>query len=340
MTRLPPAILAKKSGVPILAGSDEAIASVEEARQIAEKLGYPVILKAAHGGGGRGMRVVNNADELAPNLEQAQREAAAAFGSARRLRREVHPPRTAHRGAIARRPARQPGPSVRARLLGAATASEGRRNRARTEPRRPTCDDRSATRRSAIGRAVDYENAGTVEFLVDADTGEFYFIEVNPRIQVEHTVTEEVTGDRHRASAQILIAQGRPLSDPEIGLSAQEDSPHQRLCDPVPRDDRRSRQPLSARLRADHALPLGQRHGHSARCRHRLFRRGGHAVLRLAAGQGDVPAAGRFVDAARRMERCLQEFRVRGVKTNIPFLINLVTHPDISGRRMHDAVHR
>ena len=116
----------------------------------------------------------------------------------------------------------------------------------------------------------NYENAGTVEFLVDADTGKFYFIEVNPRIQVEHTVTEAVTGV-DIVKCQILVAEGRQLADPEIGLGSQADVRTLRLCPAVPRDDRRSREPVSARLRPDRALSLGRRHGHSARRAARRF---------------------------------------------------------------------
>ena len=183
----------------------------------------------------------------------------------------------------------------------------------------------------AVGRAVRLDNAGTVEFLVDADTGEFYFIEVNPRIQVEHTVTEEVTG-YDIVKSQILIAQGRPLSDPEIGLGAQ---------DNVRVHGLRLQCRVTTEDPANNFIPDYGRLSH--------YRSASGMGIRLDAGTAfsgavitpfydsllvKVTAHGlRFVDAARRMERCLQEFRVRGVKTNIPFLINLVTHPDfLAGR--------
>ena len=172
---------------------------------------------------------------------------------------------------------------------------------------------------------MQYENAGTVEFLVDADTLKFYFIEVNPRIQVEHTVTEVVTGV-DIVKCQILLAEGRPLSDSEIGLGSQQNVRTYGFA-------------LQCRVTTEDAdnrfLPDYGRISH--------YRSSGGFGLRLDAGTAfsgamvtpfydsllvKVTAWGpRFVDAARRMERGLQEFRIRGVKTNIPFLINLVTHP-------------
>src|SRR5437868_3613746 len=176
----------------------------------------------------------------------------------------------------------------------------------------------------AIGRAVRLDNASTVEFLLDVDTGEFYFIEVNPRIQVEHTVTEEVTGF-DLVKSQILVAQGLPLSDPEIGLGDQANvNPHgfALQCRVTTEDPSNNFIPDYGRITA--------------------YRSASGLGIRLDAGSAfngavvtpfydsllvKVTAHGlRFLDAARRMERCLQEFRVRGVKTNIPFLINLVQH--------------
>src|SRR5205085_9441212 len=177
----------------------------------------------------------------------------------------------------------------------------------------------------AIGRAVRLDNAGTVEFLLDADAGEFYFIEVNPRIQVEHTVTEVITG-YDIVKCQLLVAEGRPLSDPEIGLGSQEavqPRGYAFQCRVTTEDP------------ANNFVPDYGRIAH--------YRSASGLGIRLDAGTAfggavispfydsllvKVTASGlRFLDAARRMERCLQEFRVRGVKTNIPFLLNLITHP-------------
>jgi pyruvate carboxylase len=178
----------------------------------------------------------------------------------------------------------------------------------------------------AVGRAVGLDNAGTVEFLVDADGGDFWFIEVNPRIQVEHTVTEEVTG-YDVVKCQLLIAQGRALDDPEIGLgdqSAVRTHGFALQCRVTTEDPANTFLPDYGRLSN--------------------YRSASGMGIRLDAGSAftgavitpfydsllvKVTAHGlRFVDAARRMGRSLREFRVRGVKTNIPFLLNLVAHPD------------
>src|SRR5215471_6735260 len=316
--------IANQAKVPILGGSSAPVSGIDEAHSVAAKIGYPVILKAAHGGGGRGMRVVNTPDELAGNLETAQREAAAAFGNgdvfiekfiqrARHIEVQllgdlhgnlVHlyerdcSVQRRHQKVVEIAPAPNLDPQLRQKLCDAALA---------------------------IGRTVRYENAGTVEFLVDADTGEFYFIEVNPRIQVEHTVTEEVTGV-DIVKSQILIAQGHKLSDPEIGLAKQEDvrtTGFALQCRVTTEDPENRFVPDYGRIMA--------------------YRSASGMGIRLDAGTAfsgavvtpyydsllvKVSARGRrFKDACTRMERCLSEFRVRGVKTNIPFLINLVTHP-------------
>ncbi len=316
--------IAAKANVPILGGSAKAVSSLKEAEAAAGKLGYPIMLKAAHGGGGRGMRVVNSADELAPMLDVAQREATAAFGSGdifleKYVRRARHievqllgdlhgnlvhlferdcSVQRRHQKVVEVAPAVNLDPNLRKKLCDAALA---------------------------IGRAVRYESAGTVEFLVDADTGEHFFIEVNPRIQVEHTVTEEVTGV-DIVKSQILIAQGHKLDDPEIGLASQDDvrtTGYALQCRVTTEDPENRFVPDYGRISA--------------------YRSASGMGIRLDAGTAfsgavvtpyydsllvKVTARGRrFKDATLRMERCLQEFRVRGVKTNVPFLINLVTHP-------------
>ncbi len=177
-----------------------------------------------------------------------------------------------------------------------------------------------------IGRKVNYQNAGTVEFLLDTDTDKFYFIEVNPRIQVEHTVTEAVTGV-DIVQCQILVAQGKRLDGPEIDLASQAaitTRGYAIQCRVTTEDPEN-------RFLPDYGRITG-------------YRSAGGTGVRLDGGTAFSGAmvtpfydsllvkvtawARQFPDAARRMERCLQEFRVRGVKTNLPFLINLVTHPD------------
>ena len=192
--------------------------------------------------------------------------------------------------------------------------------------------------RCGSARAVNYVAAGTVEFLVDSETGKFYFIEVNPRIQVEHTVTEVVTGV-DIVKCQILVSQGLPLDHPDIGLGSQADIHTQGYA-------------IQCRVTTEDAenrfLPDYGRIVH--------YRSTGGTGVRLDAGTAfsgavvtpfydsllvKVIASGRrFVDAARRMERALQEFRIRGVKTNIPFLLNLITNPKFIAGGFTTQVHR
>jgi pyruvate carboxylase len=322
--------LAARAGVPILAGSPKPVTSLADAKKIAGELGYPVILKAAHGGGGRGMRVVRGEEELAVALESAQRESKTAFGSAS-VFVEKFIQRARH---------------IEVQLLGdlhgnlvhlfERDCSVQRRHQKVVEVApapnlAPALRDAICEAAISIGRAARYENAGTVEFLVDADTGRFYFIEVNPRIQVEHTVTEEITGiDIVRR--QIRVAEGFKLGDPEIGLGDQKAIRSMGTaiqCRVTTEDPENRFLPDYGRITA--------------------YRSASGLGIRLDAGSAfsgavvtpyfdsllvKVTARGLTLDeAAGHVERCLQEFRVRGVKTNIPFLINLVTHPEfLAGR--------
>ncbi len=317
--------LAGRAGVPILAGSPKPLTSLADAKKIAHDLGYPVILKAAHGGGGRGMRVVRGEEELAVALESAQRESTSAFGSASvfvekfiqrarhievQLLGDLHgnlvhlherdcSVQRRHQKVVEVAPAPNLEPSLREAICNAALA---------------------------IGRTARYENAGTVEFLVDADTGRYYFIEVNPRIQVEHTVTEEITGvDIVRR--QIRVAEGFELAAPEVGLGDQTEIRSMGTaiqCRVTTEDPENRFLPDYGRITA--------------------YRSASGMGIRLDAGSAfsgavvtpyfdsllvKVTARGlTLAEAAGHVERCLQEFRVRGVKTNIPFLINLVTRPE------------
>jgi pyruvate carboxylase len=316
--------IAQEAGVPVLGGSDAPIKDAAEARKLAAKLGFPVIVKASMGGGGRGMRVALAADQLDEAVSQAQREAGSAFGIPdvfleKYIRRARHLEvqllgdahgnlvhlferdcslQRRHQKVVEMAPALNLDPGSRQRLLDAALA---------------------------VGRAVKLDNASTVEFLFDVDAGDFYFIEVNPRIQVEHTVTEVVTGF-DLVKSQILVAEGTPLWDEEIGLESQAKVTthgHAVQCRVTTEDP------------ANRFIPDYGRLTH--------YRSASGLGIRLDAGTAfsgavitpfydsllvKVTAHGlRFVDAARHMERCLQEFRVRGVKTNIPFLLNLLNHP-------------
>ena len=178
---------------------------------LAEEIGYPVIIKASAGGGGRGMRVVRDASELEANLAQAQTEAGAAFSCADVYIEKFIEAPAAHRVPGDRRSARKRGSARRARVLHPAPAPEADRRSAIAGRQRRSCATRrSKTLREAM-RAIGYTNAGTVEFLMD-EKGKLYFIEVNARIQVEHPVTEAITGV-DLVKSQILIAAGAKLPD-------------------------------------------------------------------------------------------------------------------------------
>jgi len=316
--------IAQKVGVPVLEGSAHAVNSLEEAIETARQMSYPIMLKASKGGGGRGMRVVEQESELATILEQAQREAKNAFGSdevfleklvgkARHL--EVQILGDQHGNLI---------------HLHERDCSVQRRHQKVVElAPAPNLDRKIVSQLHeaalAIGKDVGYHCAGTVEFLYDTEAKKFYFIEDNPSIQVEHTVTEEVTGiDLVRA--QILVSQGEKLGDETLGLPLQKDV-----------------QVVGAAIqcRVTTEDPSNQFRPDYGRITH--YRSAGGMGIRLDAGSAysgavvnpfydsllvKVTTRGRNLnEAAGRMERCLQEFRIRGVKTNIPFLISLITHP-------------
>src|ERR1700733_5228167 len=200
----------KEHGVPILPGSEGVLASAEEAVETANKIGYPVILKASAGGGGRGMRIVNSAEELPALLEQAQQEAGASFSSADvYLEKFIGAPRHIEFQLLA-------DEHGTVEILGERECSIQRRHQKLLEESpSPALSDKVRKRvvaklKEAI-KAIGYSNAGTVEFLMD-EKGDLYFIEVNARIQVEHPVTEMVTGI-DLVKAQIRIAGGEKLAD-------------------------------------------------------------------------------------------------------------------------------
>ncbi len=211
--------IAIKCEVPIIPGVDHAVKSEEEVMNIAEKVGYPIMLKASNGGGGRGMRIVNSAVEMPKEFEEARNEAKKAFGDdkifiEKYLRNPKH---------------------IEVQILGDKYGNivhlfdrdcSVQRRHQKVVEYAPASTISMKTREKIfadavkIARYVGYKNAGTLEFLVDADEN-YYFIEMNPRIQVEHTVTEEITGI-DIVQAQILIEEGYPLNSPEINIPSQE----------------------------------------------------------------------------------------------------------------------
>lgn len=323
MSRMGDKVEARKSaiaaGVKVVPGLDVPIGHVDEAVDFCKKHGLPVIFKAAYGGGGKGMRVVKNFEELEENFRRAQSEAKAAFGNgAMFIERFIERPRhievqlmgdehgnvvhlydrdcsiqRRHQKVVEIAPAPNLDPTVRANI--AADALK-------------------------IARFVNYQGAGTAEFLVDQQ-GRHYFIEVNARLQVEHTVTEEVTGV-DLVQTQIKVAEGATLG--ELGLEQDKIHAHgySLQCRVTTEDPARDFAPDTGRIE--------------------VFRSGEGFGIRLdgaAAFTGAqispyydsllvkvIATSKSLRQSALKMDRALKEFRVRGVKTNIPFLLNVLEH--------------
>lgn len=313
--------VALRLGVPTLPGTDRPIEDRAEALKLARKIGFPLIIKAAFGGGGRGMRVVEKAADLADLLDEARSEAERAFGNAavfleKYIRRAKHLEVQVlgdHHGSVLH--------------LHERDCSVQRRHQKVVEVA-PSVDLDDGIRQALcasaarLAREVGYDNAGTVEFLYDLDGKEWFFIEMNPRIQVEHTVTEMITGvDLVRS--QILVAQGHRLESAEIGLPSQDQIPRNGFavqCRVTTEDPENKFTPDYGRILT--------------------YRSSAGMGIRLDGGMGDagavitpfydsllvkVTAWGQtFPLALQRMDRALREFRIRGVKTNIPFLENVI----------------
>jgi len=317
--------LAVEAGVPVVPGVDRALTSHAAVRKAAAQVGYPLIIKAAFGGGGRGMRVVQSADELIARFDEASREAAAAFGNgAVFVERFIGRPRHIEVQILAD----QHGNVIH---LYERDCSVQRRHQKVVEVAPavsldPDVRDAICSAAVRLMEAAGYANAGTVEFLLDSETNEWFFIEVNPRIQVEHTVTEMVTGiDLLRS--QILIAQGHTLHGPELGLPRQ---------DAVPLYGYALQCRVTTEDPANNFVPdYGKIHTYRSPAGFGIRLDGGSAYGGAAISPYydsllvKLTAWGReFEHACHRMDRALREFRVRGVKTNIPFLENVVNHPE------------
>lgn len=307
--------------IPVIPGTDGPVDSLEEVEEFGKQHGYPLMIKAALGGGGRGMRMVQAQSELASAYERAKSEAKAAFGSD-----EVYVEKCIVKPK-----------HIEVQILGdkegnvihlyERDCSIQRRHQKVVEiapSNSISADLRNRICEAAVKlmRNVQYTNAGTVEFLVAGD--DFYFIEVNPRIQVEHTITEMITGI-DIVHAQIKIAEGHGLHSPEIGIPDQGNIPlfgyaiQSRVTTEDPKNDF---MPDTGKLM--------------------VYRSSGGFGVRLDAGNGFQGAVVTpyydsllvkistwgmsFTEAAAKMNRNLREFRIRGVKTNIPFLENVVEH--------------
>jgi pyruvate carboxylase len=315
--------LAEAAGVPVIPGTREPVETEQEALLFAKEYGYPLIIKAALGGGGRGMTIVRNREELVTAIARSRAEAEAAFGNPKVfIERYLEGPRHIEIQILADKY----GNRVH---LFERDCSIQRRHQKVVElaPARGLTDkQREALYRDAlaIAKQVDYVNAGTVEFLVDKE-GRHYFIEVNPRIQVEHTITEEITG-RDLVQCQIRVAEGHPLDSDAIRITSQ-------------KDIQQSGYAIQLRITAeDPANNFAPDYGKVT-----AFRAGEGFGIRLDSGNGFdgavisphydsllIKVIGWSLDfdqAAKKVLRSIREFRIRGVKTNIPFLENVLRHP-------------
>ncbi len=324
--------LAHQFKVPTLPGTENPVTDPDEALSIAQQIGFPLIIKAAFGGGGRGMRVVEKPSQLPDLLAEAQNEALNAFGNKavfleRYIKRAKHievqilgdqhgnvvhlyerdcSVQRRYQKVVEVAPAMELDPKVRKELCDAAVA---------------------------LAKGIGYNNAGTVEFLYDMDTCEWFFIEMNPRIQVEHTVTECVTGvDLVRS--QILIAGGTSMFDEEVGIPQQDQIP----CNGFAIQCRITTEDPAKNFAPDYGRILN-------------YRSAAGFGIRLDAASGDagsvvtpyydsmlvkLTAMGRnFKTACERMDRALREFRIRGVKTNIPFLENIIADDTFRSGQAH-----
>ncbi len=320
--------LTQKLKIPTLPGTEDPVSDRKEALKVAATIGFPLIIKAAFGGGGRGMRVVHKAGDLDTLLDEAQGEAERAFGNGA-VFLEKYIPRAKHievqvlgdhHGNAVHLHERDCSVQRRHQKVVEIAPSYGLPDKVRHE----LCE--AAAR---IAKEIGYNNAGTVEYLLDLDTNEWFFIEMNPRIQVEHTVTEEITGvDLVRS--QILIAMGHALDSEAVGIPAQADIP-------------RSGFAVQCRVTTeDPANKFTPSYGKII-----TYRSAGGYGVRLDAGMGDPGAVitpfydsllvkittkgSTFHMALDRMDRALREMRIRGVKTNIPFVENVINHPTFRG---------
>ena len=323
--------VAIEAGVPVIPATEVLGDDMEAIRAEAEVIGYPLMLKASWGGGGRGMRPVMGPDDLADKVREGRREAEAAFGNGEGYLEKMIP-RARH---------------VEVQILGDShgaiyhlwerDCSVQRRNQKVVE--RAPAPYLSAAQREqlcALGKKiaehVGYECAGTVEFLMDMESGEFYFIEVNPRIQVEHTVTEEVTGiDIVRA--QILIAEGKSLVE-ATGTASQYDvelSGHAIQCRITTEDPTNTFIPDYGRITAYRgATGMGIRLDGGTAYSGAVITRYYDSLLEKVTAWAPTPEA-----AIARMDRALREFRIRGVATNISFVENLLKHPKFLNNEYH-----
>mmetsp|Transcript_7028 Transcript_7028/g.6663 ORF Transcript_7028/g.6663 Transcript_7028/m.6663 type:complete len:1239 (-) Transcript_7028:182-3898(-) len=309
------------AGIPVVPGSDGALNSAEEVQEFIDEYGLPVILKAAMGGGGKGMRVIKNMEDVKALFDSASSEALASFGDGSVfVEKYIERPRHIEIQIIG-------DGSGNVVHLYERDCSIQRRHQKVIEmaPAWSLPDDLRASLHdyaTELTSRANYKNAGTVEFLVDTADMKPYFIEVNPRIQVEHTVTEEVTGI-DVVKAQLRIAGGSTLE--EIGLIQDQISARGVAiqCRVTTENPEKDFAPDTGTLSV---------YRHSAGCGIRMDGIG-YSGLTVTPYYDSMlvkytARGSNFVETVERMKRVLQECRIRGVKTNIPFLLNVLTHPE------------
>ena len=321
--------IAIKCDVPIIPGVDHALKSLEEVVAIADKIGYPVMLKASNGGGGRGMRIVNCAEDMPKEFEEAKNEAKKAFGDdkifiEKYLRSPKH---------------------IEVQVMGDKYGNvihlfdrdcSVQRRHQKVVEYAPADSISIETRQKIFADAVKlskfvgYSNAGTLEFLVDADEN-YYFIEMNPRIQVEHTVTEMVTGV-DLVTTQILVAEGYNLFSEKIGILSQEDvhcNGHAIQLRVTTEDPTNNFLPDTGKITV-YRSPAGN----GIRLDGGNVFTGAEVMPYYDSLLVKIIAYDRtFEGTVRKCVRALKETRIRGVKTNIPFLINVVQSKTFEERK-------
>ena len=321
--------VAKKTGVPLIESNTIDLDNIATALAEAGRIGYPLMLKAAAGGGGRGMRVVRSDEELNRSFPEARSEAKNAFGDDTVfLEKFVDRPRhievqiaADHYGNIVHLYERDCSVQRRFQKVVEVAPSSGLKQETL---------DKLYSYAVKLAKAVNYNNLGTVEFLVD-EQERIYFIEVNPRIQVEHTVTEMITGI-DLIKTQLFIASGKRLSDPEIGLGDQEKIPktgYAMQCRITTEDPLNNFKPdygtlVTYRNAAGFGVRLDEGSTYPGMKISPFF----DSMLVKVSTSGNT-----LREATLKMHRALREFRIRGVKNNIQFLEKLITHEDfITGK--------
>ncbi len=315
--------LAREAGVPMVPGGERSLASLEEAQSAAESIGYPVMIKASAGGGGKGMRLVSAAGEMASAFRAARSEAKASFGSdevycekyvVRPRHVEIQVLADAHGNVVS---------------LGERECSVQRRHQKVVEEAPSPAVDTELRRRMGeaavtVARAAGYVNAGTVEFLLDA-SGDFYFLEMNTRLQVEHPVTELVTG-LDLVRAQLAIAQGEPLPAEMMEVEPRGHAIELRL---YAEDPYRGFSPSPGRI--EHLrLPAGP----GVRNDSGVYE-GAEVPIYYDPMLGKLIVWGADrLQAMERLGRALAETRIDGIRTTVPLYRELLADADFRAGRL------